>query len=336
MKLSAKISNLVKEISEQLWIEIVEKVNGYECNRILLHDYIDSKDYNTRLCMAYVTASPLPLGIMNFYSEAEAEMILSAIHERVIMDKKEINEKLIRNAISHFYQYGYTSGIRNLTDDDGLDIDDIPIGDAKPPYWWFTEDGIMYRDRNFDMYTMTAVDVVWPNHSKVKPKNSILVDTIDESYGEVEEELFCCNGEHETEDYVYIPENHEKWFLEMGFTKSTMKGKDRCYFTNLPRNALETILFLKTIISYKDISDKEINYGIIPYSLIAGVWLDPVPSAISVFMDLTKKNDCGFWDADLQTWLAELTAHEDFEEAIADDKIRKEFEKIKDYIYNLK
>lgn len=71
--------------------------------------------------------------------------------------------------------------------------------------------------------------------------------------------------------------------------------------------------------------------------MIAGIWIKPVPSAIAVFKKwYLKGRRCtdDYTPQDLWHWLNKLMGHPEFEEAIADEDIRKEFDEIEEYINN--
>lgn len=248
------------------------------------------------LTKAYAAVTPvMSVGQVRCEDWAEAELFLTLLLERYTSGRTidpEVPTK-IANAIC---LKGWREAVSACVED--ADIKDLPIKEAKISSWIW--EGIPYSDGELEqehfLYTLEASDVYLghPDDDLPAVEGCLLVQV----YGD------------DAEQSVELGEKEERGH------RSTFKE-----YWGVEGSSLEAFLALQLLCHNKNLSKEFPDYAYIRYQLVGGIWLRPIPEAITSFLSLrnsrygcfSPSHNFSDQDENINRWLTKIEA------AIADE-----------------
>lgn len=213
---------------------------------------------------SHVMSSMCP-GLVNCQDWDEAKLFLTLLLERYAAGGS-IDPEVSDEIAGRIHLEGWRDVISLHVEDS--DIEDLPIRDAEVPYWVVEP---MLRDAQYGidgdhlLYTLNESNAYLPHPSENLPvvEGCLLVHTCGDA-SEVDVELGTKEFGH--------PDDSE-----------TFEGR-----WGVPADSLEALLALQMVCHNRNLAKEFPEYAYVPYAVMGGVWLRPIPEAITSFLALRK------------------------------------------------
>lgn len=242
-------------------------------------------------------------GLVNCEDWDEAKLFLTLLLERYASGGT-IDPEVSDEIAGRIRLEGWRDAISLHVEDS--DIEDLPIRDAEIPYWMLEALPSESKGLQLDhlLYTLNHSNgyLSHPSEDLPKVEGCLLLET-DGDDSEAHVELGTKEFGH--------PDDSE-----------TFEGR-----WGVPADSLEAFLALQLVCHNKNLSKEFPEYAYVHYQLMGGVWLRPIPEAITSFLALRKARygcfspDHNYSDRDesVDRWLEKVEGaiDEDTEDEIA-------------------
>ena len=243
-------------------------------------------------------------GLVNCEDWDEAKLFLTLLLERYAAGRT-IDPEVPSEIADRIHREGWRDAISSHVEDS--DIEDLPIREAEVPYWVvepMLEQSQSGVDGDHLLYTLAESDAYlgYPSSELPEVEGCLLVHTVG------------CDSEAE---------------VSLGSKECKHPNEYACFedYWGVPADSLEAFLALQMVCHNRNLAKEFPEYAYVHYQLMGGVWLRPIPEAITSFLALRKARygcfspDHNYDDRDesVDRWLEKVEGaiDEDTEDEIA-------------------